>query len=146
VTLNKKCQYALLLVFYLKRSGKANLEDVAANLNISLTFLQQVARHLRIAKVITSAKGPHGGSEVIGDPTLLSVLKAAGLPLAMSNEDLDYLNASQCEELRTLGLFGTQMNYLLNNFLKLKCSTFGKALVEREVALITKLVEKELAC
>ena len=83
--LNKKFQYGLLLVFYLLRSGRTSLDNVAQNLGLSREFLYQVANQLKRAGVIVSKKGPGGGYAVVKDMdgdvssiVALNVLQALG--------------------------------------------------------------------
>ena len=74
--INNKLQNGLLLVLYLSRSGRANIATIARNLNLPRYFLDQIARKLRIGNIIKSVRGPGGGYELIGAPTVGSVFFA----------------------------------------------------------------------
>ena len=74
--INSRLQNGLLLVLYLSRSGRANIANIARNLNLPRYFLDQIARQLRLGKVIKSVRGPGGGYELIGSPTVGSVFFA----------------------------------------------------------------------
>lgn len=73
---NKNVQYGLMLCFYLSRSGRSNLQIVSENLHLSVHFLEQIARKLRIAGVITSIRGPGGGYELKSNSTIDDVFNA----------------------------------------------------------------------
>lgn len=73
---NKKVENGLLLCFYLARAGRGTLEAVSSNLGLSLTFLGQVARKLRMAGILKSTRGLGGGYELNPTTTVLDVYRA----------------------------------------------------------------------
>lgn len=85
-----KGEYALRALFdlitALKNSHVVNLEDISKRQGIPLTYLQQVFRNLRRAKIIASLRGPGGGYNLTKAPkdiTIRDVLEAVGdKPLA----------------------------------------------------------------
>lgn len=73
---NKKVQYGMLMCLYLCRAGKASISTIALNLSLSKNFLEQVAMQLRHHGVIKSKKGPGGGYELVGNPTIHNIFEA----------------------------------------------------------------------
>lgn len=66
MNLNSRTQYAIVILRELKandasNSGALKLEAISSIHKISLHFLEQVARDLRLAGIIASRKGPGGG-------------------------------------------------------------------------------------
>ncbi len=87
----RKTQYGLLIVLYLGRTGRATVEVMAQSLSLSQNFLEQVARNLRQAGIIQAIRGPGGGYELIGSPTLGAVMAATSVPPPMSREETESL-------------------------------------------------------
>lgn len=88
--LTKKGQYALLFTLFLQRSGLARTQDAATALNVSQNFIEQIARHLRNAGIISVKRGPGGGYQIAANtlPTIGCVLDAVGIKGIASNSDL----------------------------------------------------------
>lgn len=100
-------------MIYLSRSGRSTVDIVSKNISVPKSFLEQIARSLRLSGVIHSIRGPSGGYELninstIGDvltalkqdklidPRDLSVLKRGALEhraLARTVEDLNFAQA-----------------------------------------------------
>ncbi len=95
--INKQVQYAILLALYLDRAGRASIKTVALNLNLSQSFLEQVARKLKTAKVIKSIRGPGGGYELIEHAVLAEVI-AAVAPMSLVKEALIYKDSPEAEK------------------------------------------------
>lgn len=74
--INKKVQYGLMIALYVTRYGRASGEEIAHDLSLSYTFVSQVAADLRRRGVIKSVRGPGGGYEIKGDPSVLDVFVA----------------------------------------------------------------------
>lgn len=72
--LTKKVQYALMLALYLSRSGRAKSEAISRDLGLSALFLNKVAGKMRWNGLIRSVRGPSGGYELSGDPTVRDVV------------------------------------------------------------------------
>lgn len=74
--LNSRTQYGILVIKELKNaevSQTIKLQDISDKYNISIHFLEQVARDLRLAGLILSRKGPGGGYFLNQDETPISV-------------------------------------------------------------------------
>ncbi len=97
--LNKDVQYGFLLTMYLARAGRSNIYSIADNLGMSSTFLSQVARKLRVAGVIKSSRGPGGGYELNGRPTVGAVFSALmDTPLFIEKDEMTELSKGEVEE------------------------------------------------
>jgi len=101
--LGKKAQYAILLVLYLARTGRARTVDAAVALSLSTHFLEQVARKLRQAGILRSVRGPGGGYELESTPTVGAILDAVQvLPVLTKDEARQYAESVNPEK-RILG-------------------------------------------
>lgn len=129
--LNKKSQYALLLIIYLSRSGRASLGSISESLNISLTFLQQVARKLRMSDLIRSVMGAGGGYELCSDPTVIQVLSAVGTTIVMPLHEYSQLKRGDTED-RVLAHTAWRMSQGLKPILDLKVRNLVSQLVAIE--------------
>jgi Rrf2 family protein len=85
VRITTKGEYALRALFdlvtSLKNTHVVSLEDISKRQGIPLTYLQQVFRNLRRAKIIASLRGPGGGYNLTKAPkdiTIREVLEAVG--------------------------------------------------------------------
>jgi Rrf2 family protein len=134
--ITKKMQYGLLLVLYLTRSGRSTVETVATELSISLSFLEQIANTLRKANVLLSVRGPAGGYEIIGDPTVIAVLK----PLQGAISYPGY-SISKSSEKRALGNLLRGINDYLTPLLSRKVRSLTMELAAKEVAVLSQLNE-----
>ncbi len=76
--LNKNIENGLLLTIYLARRGQSNVKTASSDLQISIHFLEQIARKLRIVGVLSSVKGPGGGYRLNPTSTALDVITALG--------------------------------------------------------------------
>lgn len=95
---NRNMQYAMLLALYLCRSGRAKLSDIAAELALSLSLAQVIANKMKTKGVLISAKGPGGGYELNGDPTVLQVLVSVSPMRLLKPEELtSYIKNSSIE-------------------------------------------------
>ena len=94
--LTKMMQYGLLLCLYVSRGGRITLGAASESLNIPITFLEQIARRLRISGILRSVRGPGGGYELSDGVTVGSVLKALGpINLLESKDKITYLHGTQ---------------------------------------------------
>lgn len=116
--MSKAFENAILLTLYADRAGRCTLSDVSQTQGVSLHFLEQIACKLRRAGILQSFRGPGGGYEVDGNPTVLDVITAMGY------KRLGYGKAlmSTSPEIRALGnvlsnLQGAQV-YVLNRKIK----------------------------
>lgn len=137
--INKKTQYGLLLVLYLCRSGRSTLETISLNLGLSKSFLEQVARDLRLYEVVRSIRGPNGGYEVLGEPTVKDVWMALGDSDLISSFDRYEYKTGKTEHRALLSCiigFQAALIPLFNQ----KVVNVGKELVRAE---LSKLREAE---
>jgi DNA-binding IscR family transcriptional regulator len=101
--LSKKVQYALLFVLHLDCVTRARTSSAAAALGLSVNFLEQVARKLRIAGLVKSVRGPGGGYELVGNVTIAQVLAAMNVSAFMPIPDVNGLVLGESIERRALG-------------------------------------------
>ena len=138
--LNKSLQYALLLVLYLCRAGRARLVDIAANLRLSLSFLSVIANKLRIGKVLRSVRGPGGGYEVNGEPSVRDVFYAISPVLILSNREANSYAKGNPEH-RALARWVTGLENGLIPFMKKKVRTLNSELASNEMAVLNRLTD-----
>jgi len=129
VIFSKKVQYGMLLTLYLSRAGRSKADAIAGTLGLSRSFLDQVARKLRQAGVIKSAKGPGGGYELVGEPTVKDVFRALGGIPVMKSKDHDVLKTGVDTEKRSLSRYV----YALKTSLSLLMDTPVRAIVTDSV-------------
>ena len=111
--LGKKEQNALLLVAFLRTHGQSRIQDMSDGMKLSVNFLEQIARKLRIGGVVESVRGPGGGYKLKNpNPSMWSVLQAMNTTPVVSQTDIDELKASGPvgEELaQTLGALSSKL-------------------------------------
>jgi Rrf2 family iron-sulfur cluster assembly transcriptional regulator len=84
MVLTTKGSYAVQLVIDVRQNAKdepVRLEDSARRTGISVHYLEQIARRLRVAGILVSTRGPGGGyapAAGIENVTLKDVFDAAG--------------------------------------------------------------------
>lgn len=139
---SKKVQYGLMLSLYLARSGRTTLENVAKSLRLSKSFLEQVARLLRIHGVVKSTRGPSGGYELIGDPTVGDIFKALGPISLIDKKTASKLRFGNAEE-RALGLFISDWQESVNIWSMSKIRGINMALVDQELSLLETAKQPE---
>lgn len=88
MTLTKEAQYAILFCMYLCNAGRATVDAASKNMGLSRSFLDQIARKLRIAEMITSTRGPGGGFSLVSrEITLYDILAALGVDIGLLGPD-----------------------------------------------------------
>lgn len=138
---NKKEQYGLLFVLYLCRSGRATIDNAALNLNVPKSFLEQIARQLRLANIVNSVRGFHGGHELACDPTVAEVLGAlSDAPLVLTEPEFRFYTTGAAEH-RALGTLAKNVLTTLNVHLNRKVSNIGKELVANELQALNRASE-----
>lgn len=95
--LNKNFQYALLFTLYIVRGGRVAVKHAAESLNLSESLLTQVAHKLKKAGIVKSVRGPGGGYELIGDPTVRDVLAVIGSFSPLTLNEISEYKASEIE-------------------------------------------------
>lgn len=139
--LNKSAQYGILLGLYLVRAGRANLKDVSLNLNMSRSFLEQVASKLRRAGVLKSVRGPGGGYELIPNATVSNVLDALEIKPLLSKYQTLSLQSGHVEH-RALANFVGSLSFHLEDLLNTKLSDVSEALVSDELEQLNSVTEE----
>lgn len=142
--LNKAGQYGMLLSLYLSRAGRARIEDIAVNLNLSKHFLEQIASKLRRAGVVVSVRGPGGGYELNPQASVYEVLTASGVQGLLNSDESAALQTGTPEQ-RALGNFVGAVSYQMSTLLNVKVSHVSDALVQQEVAQLDSINETATA-
>ncbi len=135
--INRLSQYGILFVLYLSQAGRATAEGAAEGLNLSRSFLDQVARKLRVAGVIKSVRGCGGGYEVVGAPTVEDVLDALS-PVSLLTSAESTMYALGAPEHRAFANYCKNLENSLSPVLKRKVSAVGKELVANEMACLER--------
>lgn len=136
--INKQTQYGLLLTFYLSRSGRASLPNIAEALKLSRNFLEQVANKLKKSGIIKSTRGAHGGYELVGEPTVHGVFACLASVNVLDVMDFRTYTLGQ-QEHRTLAQFGLDMNQAMASVFKRKIRSVILGSVANEVAAMNKI-------
>jgi len=129
--LNKKLQYGLLFALYLSRSGRATLDIISQNLDVSQSFLEQIARKLRIMGVVKSIRGPSGGYELIDGMTVGMVINALQTPVIMSSKEASVYARGELEH-RALARMANDMAFSLTPVFRMKIKDVVGELVRAE--------------
>lgn len=138
--LGQKTKYALLFVLYLGRAGRARTTDAAHNLGLSVTFMEQVARKLRVGGIVKSIRGPGGGYELAGNPSIGEVLDAMKVSPLMTKEETQALSTGTVEQ-RALGEIVGRLAFNLTPVLKASVTAHGAALSAAEGKQLGSLSE-----
>lgn len=139
--INVEIQYAILLALYLQRAGRAQLPDAAAQLSLSLSFLQQVSRKLVKAGVLASFRGRAGGYELSRpDVTIKDIFDALDpIHLISAPEKIRY--STGVVESRAFSRFASSLRSLMTPLLNKTVGDIVKELVAKEVEQREKAVE-----
>lgn len=130
--LNKKVQYGLLFALYIVRGGRVTVEAAADSLGLSKSFLEQVARLLRIKGIVCSIRGPSGGFEIVGEPTVLDILNALD-PIAVLSKEEAAQYTYGTHEHRALLQFAVKLNRIMTPTLRQKIKNVALDLVLEEL-------------
>lgn len=131
--LTKKQQYGLLLILYISRAGRCTLADVAEELELSVNFLEQVARLLRISGMLRSIRGPGGGYELVGEPTVGEVIYALGTFIHSTK------GFQKSSEKRALTQLFSSFSSAIAPVLRRKVSSLNWELAANEVAAMASM-------
>lgn len=115
--INRKLQYGLLFAVYLSRSGRSTIDTVSKNIDVPKAFLEQIARELKIGKVIRSIRGPGGGYELLGEPTVQRVFEALNEMTLLSQQELSAYRRGELEH-RALASMVSDMSFSLHPVLR----------------------------
>lgn len=136
--INKKTQYGLMFTLYLARAGRATVEDASHNLLLSKSFLEQVARRLRLAGVISSVRGPGGGYELKTDARMMDVFNALS-PVSFISK-VEYAQLSKgMPEARALAHYSQTLNLGVYPVLNRKVRSVMSELVANEMVHLNRL-------
>jgi Rrf2 family iron-sulfur cluster assembly transcriptional regulator len=131
--LTKKQQNGLLLVLYVARAGRCKLSEAAKELQLPLPFLEQIANKLRRGGVLESFRGPGGGYQLLGEPTVARVLIVLGY-----GSENPY-SMSKVPEKRALGFLLANLSSALGPILRRKVKSLNLELAANESAAMTGL-------
>lgn len=131
--LNKSLQYAILLVLYLCRAGRAPLKAIALGLSVSLSLLRGVVSKLITGGVIKSIRGPGGGYEVNGEPSMRDVFQCIYPVIGISESQMNKYKTGQAEH-RALAKYVAELQIALAPILRCKVKTLNNTLVAKEMA------------
>ncbi len=135
--LNRKSQYGMLLVLYICRAGRTTIDHAAENLGLSASFMEQVARKLRLAGVLQSVRGPGGGYELAGEPTVADVLDALSpINFLTTAEQQEYRRGHA--EHRAFAAYAGNLKKALNPLLNRTLRNINQELVVNELALMER--------
>lgn len=137
--LTKQQQNGILFVLYVYRAGQCKVKDAAEQLNLPYPFLEQIARKLRLAGIVTSVRGPGGGFKLAKDPSIHEVIKALG-KLEVTNP----YRAAKCSEKRALGYFMTGLAEATSGLLARKISFIDSSHAVSEATVLDTLSTEEL--
>lgn len=88
--LTSRGEYGMLALIFLARhfqEGFFSAEEIATAQQIPVKFLEQILSHLKMAKIVQSKKGQHGGYQLTRPPQQISLVEVIRLldgPLAPS--------------------------------------------------------------
>lgn len=96
--ITQNVQYGILLALYLSRSGRSNLKFISEGMKLSKPFLEQVARKLRLSGVIRSVRGPGGGYELVGEPTVRDIFNSLAPVKLVNDSDVTKYRVGSIDE------------------------------------------------
>jgi Rrf2 family protein len=135
--INRELQYGLLFVIYLSRSGRSTIDTVSKNINVPKSFLEQIARNLRIAGLIKATRGPSGGYELIGTPTMLDVFSSLNQVALLSPQEMAGYKLGELEH-RAMARMVEDMIFSLAPVMRRSVKDVVRELVEAELYVMNK--------
>lgn len=138
--INRKLQYGLLFAVYLSRSGRSTIDIVSKNIDVPKAFLEQIARDMRVAGILKSVRGPHGGYELLGEPTVGNIFEALGELTLLSQQELSIYRRGELEH-RALASMVSDMSFSLHNIFKRSIKDVVIETVAAEKYLLSKAKE-----
>lgn len=131
--LTKQVQYGVLFCLYLTRAGRASVDGVSKSLGLSVTFLQQVTRKLCTVGLIKSVRGPGGGYELVGNPTVGDVFDALSPIQLVTAKDSDTFARGEAEGRAFLG-WVNNLSVVMNPLFKRTLRGVGNDLILEEMS------------
>ncbi len=132
--LTKAQENALLFALYVARAGRARVQDAAEDFNVSHSFLEQIARKMRIGGVLSSVRGPGGGYTLTSNPTVLEVLSCVDFRLP----DLQTWLPKSSES-RALIQYTKSLRESLSPLLRRRIQSLNLELAANEVAVMNRI-------
>jgi Rrf2 family protein len=89
--INRSVEYAIIIIQDLKaaKGQIVRLQDISHKRQLSMNFLEQISRKLRIEGILVSSRGPGGGYTLSKGFEGITLLKLAGI--LGSDKELDKL-------------------------------------------------------
>jgi DNA-binding IscR family transcriptional regulator len=122
---------------YLTRSGRSTIDIVSKNIDVPKAFLEQIARELRIAGVLRSIRGPNGGYELVGEPTVGSIFEALNEMTLLSPQEISAYRRGELEH-RALASMVSDMAFSLHPVLRRSVKDVAREQVVAEKCLLDK--------
>lgn len=139
--LSKESQYALLFTMYLSRAGRATVGTSSINLNLSPHFLHQIARKLKIEKIVKSTRGPGGGYSLEDNIRIIDVLNVFDHNGLLDSEDRQKYATSGVVEERSLEHFISNLGMAMWPILNQTVQSWVERLVQNEMLSMEALGE-----
>lgn len=136
--LTKQLRLGILFALYISRGGRVTVDSASEGLGCSRLFLHQIARKLLRGNVIMSFRGPTGGYELKGDPTINDIFNALS-PINLFPSDNNGLSPQRYPEYRALISYFRSITSALNPLLNRKIRNVMMELVANEVARMDKI-------
>lgn len=135
---NKNIQYGLSFALYLAQAGRATVDTASENLKLSKLFLYQIARKLKASGVIKAVRGPGGGYELIGEPTMRDVISALDKKVYINEKDLQSIKVGSPEQ-RALANFVVAFRLESSKLMNISIKKVFVATIEKEKAYLDNL-------
>ena len=76
--LSNSCRYGIRAMVYIAsqppENGNTGIKQISADLKLPTPYLAKILQQLAKQKILSSAKGPHGGFSLLKDPKKISLL------------------------------------------------------------------------
>lgn len=76
--LSNSCRYGIRAMVYIasqpEGNGKTGIKKISSDLDLPTPYLAKIMQQLAKQKILSSAKGPHGGFSLLKDPRKISLL------------------------------------------------------------------------
>lgn len=138
--INKAVQYGILFTLYLAKAGRCTVDNVAESLGLSKSFLEQVARKLRIAGLVKVTRGNVGGYSLNGNPSIKNIFDALSPVSLLGKEEANsYPHGSS--EYRALAYLSNNLNRSIMKVLLKPVKSVNSDLVDKELEHLNSAVE-----
>lgn len=127
---SKRCEYAIRAVLFIahrsKHGQKAGLKDIAEGIDSPQHFMAKILQDLCRKRLVSSAKGPHGGFYLAGGSEKFSL---ADVVMAVDGDDIFSgcgLGLPHCSESQPCPIHHEFKKIRKNIYLMLQKATVGK--------------------